>query len=263
MWFSNCIMFPIWLCFIVYWLSSPLLCWCRCWCRPPPRLKDKHWGNLKENKTKRKTQTPVMAETDTYAWLTHWCGPASMWLYSRGRYSNRQNQLHRNIAFIALWSVFSETFRKERTFEIDQTDWTRDEWLTSLRALKFPSPSFLPWSGRGGVFVCSGGRVCAVPVGGVRGGVVPLQVFHRNPTVCFTVTPRLLYTGHTLYYTPTTIHLSGERNEGANHSNDSMCWMRCMCHNYVGVHAEGTVPDFYNQVISSRINITKLNHLFL
>lgn len=229
MWFSNCITFFIWLCFIVRWLKyscscfSPLLCWCHCWCRPPPRLKDKRRGHLKENKAKKKKKVaPVMTKTDAFAWLMHWCAPALISQYSRGRYSYLCH------CFYRILIVFSDTFRKERTLEINQTDWTRNEWLTSLRVLEFPSASFLPWSGRGGVFVCSGGRVCAVPVGGVRGGVVPLQVFLRNSNVCFTVTPRLLYTGHTLYYTPTTIHLSRERyNEGANHLNVSAGWDMC------------------------------------
>lgn len=151
-----------------------------------------------------------MTKTDAFAWLTHWCAPALMWQYSRGRCSYLCHCFYCIIVF--LFIVFSDTFWKERTFEINQTDWTRNEWLTPLWVLKFPSASFLPWSGRGRVFVCSRGCVCAVPVGGVRGGVVPLQVFLRNPTVCFTVTPRLLYTGHTLYYTPTTIHLSREKD---------------------------------------------------
>lgn len=144
MWFSNCIIFLIWLCFIVYWLSSPLLCWCRCWCRPPPRLKDKHRGNLKENKTERKTQTPVMAETDTYAWLTHWCGPALMWLYSRGRYSNRQNRFYRIIKCI-FWDISEGK---------DIWNWSR--WLNKRRVthvapgaqVSVALVSSLEWKGR-------------------------------------------------------------------------------------------------------------------
>lgn len=100
--------------------------------------------------------------------------------------------------------------------EIVQTDWTIDRWLTTLRVHEFPPPSLFPWSGRGGVSVRSGGRVCAVLVGGVRGGVVLLQVLW-NPTLCFTVAPRPFHTGHALNHTPTTIHLSENRQR----ENDS------------------------------------------
>lgn len=185
-----------------------------------------------------------MTITDAYAWLTHWCGPALIWQYLRGRYSY--------LCIISIIIIINCIF-----WHISEGKdiWNRLDWLikrlmtyVALGAWVFVAlVSSVEWKGRSlrllrGACLCcscgwSQGRSRSAP-----GFSVKLDcLFHRY-------TPPALYRPHPLLHAHNYPPIKRERNhEERNLWNDSNTEMSaldemrveklCGC-------AAGTVPDF-------------------
>lgn len=165
-----------------------------------------------------------MTKTDAFAWLTHWCAPALMWQYSRGRCSYLCHCFYCIINCI-FWHFL------ERKDIWNQSDWLNKKRVThaALGAqVSVGLVSSVEWKGQSlrllqGVCLCcscgwSQGRSRSAPGFSEK----PDCLLHRY-------TPPALYRPHPLLHAHNYPPIKRERcNQEANHLNVSAGWDVCV-----------------------------------